>query len=48
MMRGRRAGSPSPVARVLALLVVAGMVGITAPVVGPPTVRVVRWLGSVL
>lgn len=48
MMRGRRAGTPSPVARVLAVLVVAGLLGITAPVLGPPAVRVVRWLGGVL
>ncbi|GAB3589668.1 hypothetical protein GCM10027446_02700 [Angustibacter peucedani] len=48
MMRGRRTGSPSPVARLLALLVVVGLLAITAPVVGPPAVRTVRWLSSLL
>jgi len=48
MMRGRRAGTPSPVARLLALLVVAGLLAITAPGLSRPAVSVVRWLGSVL
>jgi hypothetical protein len=48
MMRGRGTGTPSPVARLLALLVVAGLLAITAPVLGPPAVSVVRWLSGVL
>lgn len=48
MLRGSRAGAPSPLARLLALLVVAGLVAITAPVTLPVAVAVVRWLAGVL
>jgi hypothetical protein len=48
MMRGRRTGGPSVVARVLAVLVVAGMVALAAPMLAAPAVAVVRWLAGVL
>jgi hypothetical protein len=49
MLRGSRTdGGPSPLARLLALLVVAGLVGLTAPVTLPAAVAVVRWLTGVL
>jgi hypothetical protein len=48
MMRGPRTGRPSTMARVLALLVVAGLVGITAPLLAPPVIATVGWLAGVL
>jgi len=48
MMRGPRTGRPSLLARVLCVLVVLGMVAITAPVVGPPVVAAVGWLAGLL
>ncbi len=39
-LREPRTGSPSPLARLLALLLVMGLIGVTAPVLVP----VVRWL----
>ncbi len=48
LMRGSRAGGPSPLARLLALLVVAGMLALAAPVLWPAVVAVVRWLAGVL
>ncbi|HZI98753.1 MAG TPA: hypothetical protein VFD41_14625 [Actinomycetales bacterium] len=41
-LREPRTGQPSPLARLLAVLVVLGMVGISAPVLFPA----VRWLIS--
>lgn len=41
-MRQPRAGSPSPLARMLALVVLVGMVAVSAPVLLP----VARWLFS--
>jgi hypothetical protein len=48
MMRGPKTGRPSPLARVLAVLVVAGMLANTAPVIGPPVVSAVQWLAGLL
>ncbi len=48
MLRQPRAGRPSPLARVVALLVVLGMVGLTAPALAAPVSAGVRWLGSLL
>ena len=48
LLRGSRAGRPSPLARLLALLVVAGLVALTAPVALPVAAAVVRWLAGVL
>ncbi|WP_426564695.1 hypothetical protein ACPPVT_01235 [Angustibacter sp. McL0619] len=48
MMRGPRTGRPSVLARVLSLLVVLGLVAITAPVVGPPVVASLQWLAGLL
>ncbi|GAA4352340.1 hypothetical protein [Angustibacter luteus] len=48
MMRGPRTGRPSVIARALALLVVAGLVAITAPLVGPPVIATVGWLAGLL
>jgi hypothetical protein len=42
------AGRPSPLARLLAALVVLGMVGITAPVVVRVAVPVTHWLAGLL
>ena len=39
-LRGDRAGSPSPLARLLAVMLVLGLIGVTAPVLVP----VVRWV----
>ena len=48
ILRGSRTGGPSPLARVLAALVVAGLVALTAPVTLPVVLSVVRWLAGVL
>jgi hypothetical protein len=48
LLRGPRTGGPSPLARLLALLVVAGLLALTAPVLWPGLVAVVRWLAGVL
>jgi hypothetical protein len=44
MLREPGTGRPAPLARLLALLLVLGMLGITAPVLLP----VLRWLLSLL
>lgn len=41
-LREPRTGQPSPLARLLAILVVLGMIGVSAPVLFPA----VRWLMS--
>lgn len=48
MLRQPRAGRPSLLARAVALLIVLGLVGITAPALGRPVVAVLMWLGGVL
>lgn len=48
LMRAPRTGGPSPLARLLALLVVLGLLGLAAPLLGPATFAVVRWLAGVL
>lgn len=48
MLRGPRSGGPSVLARALALLVVAGLVAITAPGLAGPVGGVLRWLAGVL
>ena len=44
MLRGTETGGHSPLARLLACLLIVGLVGITAPVLYP----VVRWVVSLL
>jgi hypothetical protein len=48
LLREPRTGRPSLLARTLAVMVVAGMVALTAPVAGPLLVSAVRWLSGVL
>jgi hypothetical protein len=48
LMRGSRSGGPSPLARFLALLVVAGLIALAAPLFWPLAVAAVRWLAGVL
>lgn len=48
MLRQPHAGRPSLLARAVALLVVVGLVAITAPVLGPPILTMLQWLGGVL
>ncbi len=48
MLRQPRAGRPSLLARLVALLIVIGMVGITAPALGGPVVAMLMWLGTLL
>jgi len=48
LMRRPRAGSPSLLARVVAALVVLGMLGLAAPLLGAPLAAALRWLVSVL
>ena len=47
-MRQPRAGRPSLLARAVALLIVLGLVAITAPVLAPPVAAVLQWLGDLL
>jgi hypothetical protein len=44
MLRGPRAGQPSPLGRLVALFVLVGLVALSAPVLIP----VVRWLLALL
>jgi hypothetical protein len=44
MLRGPETGGPSPLARLLACLLIVGLVGITAPVLIP----VFRWILALL
>ncbi|GAB3673089.1 hypothetical protein [Angustibacter aerolatus] len=46
MLRQPRAGRPSLLARVVAALVVVGMVGLAAPVLSTPVAAVLRWLAT--
>jgi hypothetical protein len=48
MLRGRRDGRSTLRARVVAAVVVVGLVLLTAPVIAGPTVAVVRWLVNLL
>lgn len=48
LMRQPRAGRPSLLARAVALLIVLGLVAITAPILAPLVSAVLRWLGGVL
>jgi hypothetical protein len=48
MLRARRDGRPTARARVVAAVIVIGLVAFTAPIVTEPTVAVVRWLVSLL
>lgn len=48
MLRQPRAGRPSLLARLVALLIVVGMVGITAPALGRPVMAMLQWLGALL
>ena len=48
MLRQPRAGRPSLLARFVALLVVVGMVGITAPALSRPVMATLQWLGALL
>ena len=47
-LRNPGAGRPSALARMLAALVVIGMVGLTAPVLVRVAVPVARWLAGLL
>ncbi len=47
-MRQPRAGRPSLLVRAVALLIVLGLIAITAPVLAPVAAAVLRWLGGVL
>lgn len=44
MLRGPEAGKPGPLARLVALLLVLGLVGISAPVL----VEITRWVVGLL
>lgn len=48
MLRQPRAGRPSLLARAVAVLIVVGMIGITAPALGRPVVMLLQWLGDLL
>ncbi len=48
MLRQPRAGRPSLLARLVALVVVLGLVGLTAPALGGPVVAALQWLGGLL
>ena len=48
MMRQPRAGRPSVLARVVALLIVVGMLALSAPVLGPPLAALLQWLQGLL
>lgn len=47
-LREPGAGRPSPLARVVAVLLVVGLLGVTAPVLAIVLGPVLRWLGQVL
>jgi hypothetical protein len=47
-MRRPRAGSPSLLARLVAALVVLGMLGLAAPLLGAPLAAALRWLVALL
>ena len=48
MLRRPRAGSPSLLARLVAALVVVGMLGLAAPLLAAPFGVALRWLVSLL
>jgi len=48
LLRHRRAGSPSLLARVVAALVVVAMLGLAAPLVATPVAATLRWLATLL
>jgi hypothetical protein len=48
MLRHRTPGAPSLLARVVAALVVVGMLGLAAPALAGPVSAALRWLLSVL
>ena len=48
MLRQPRAGRPSLLARAVALVVVLGLIGLTAPALGGPVVAALQWLGGLL
>ena len=48
MLRRPRAGSPSLLARVVAALVVLGMLGLAAPLLAAPLGAGLRWLLALL
>jgi hypothetical protein len=48
MMRRRKPGAPSLLARVVAALVVIGMLGLAAPTLAAPVSAALRWLLALL
>ena len=48
MMRQPRAGRPSALARAVALLIVVGMLALSAPVLAPPLAAALQWLQGLL
>jgi hypothetical protein len=48
MLRARRDGRSTVRARVVAALIVIGLVALSAPVVAAPTAAVLRWLLDLL
>jgi hypothetical protein len=48
MLRARRDGRPTNRARVVASLIVLGMVAITAPILAAPLLTSLHWLLSLL
>lgn len=48
LMRQPRAGRPSMLARVVALLIVVGMLSLTAPALAGPVAAGLRWLATLL
>ena len=48
MLRQPTAGRPSILARFVALLIVLGLVVLTAPALVAPVASILRWLGGVL
>jgi hypothetical protein len=48
LMRQPRAGGPSMLARVVALLIVLGLLSLTAPVLAAPLASGLQWLGTLL
>ena len=48
LLRRQQAGTPSLLARVVAALVVVGMLGLAAPLVAAPVAAALRWLLTLL
>jgi hypothetical protein len=48
LLRAAGTGQPSLLARLVAAAVVAGMIGISVPVVASPVLSTLRWLFSLL